>query len=224
MSMVYLDFGGVLSPPIEDLFVEYERRTGIAPADLKWAMAQVAADLGEEPLAPIELALLPETEWVDRLHAALRRRYPAIDLSRSRRDFGAQWFAGHQVNPVVRQLVFQLRERGHQVGILTNNVVEWEPSWRRMVDLDEVVDHIVDSCRVGVRKPDPRIFEIARERAGVPASECILVDDLAENCAAAVAAGWRAVRFLDAAQAISELDALLGDAEPVAVAAGGERV
>ncbi|WP_405493918.1 HAD family hydrolase [Nocardia sp. NBC_00511] len=223
MSMIYLDFGGVLSPPIEDLFTVYETKTGIAPADLKWAMAQVAAELGVQPLAPIELALLPETEWVDGLHAALRRRYPDIDLSRSRRDFGVQWFDGHRVNPVVRQLAFDLRTRGHQVGILTNNVVEWEPTWRRMVDLDEVADHIVDSCRVGVRKPDPAIFEIARDLAGVPAAECVLVDDLAENCAAARASGWHAVRFLDAAQSISELDDWLAGSERVATAGAGER-
>lgn len=41
-SAVFLDFGGVLSPPIEDLFAEYERKTGIAPSDLKAAMAGVA--------------------------------------------------------------------------------------------------------------------------------------------------------------------------------------
>ncbi|MBF6179984.1 HAD family hydrolase [Nocardia otitidiscaviarum] len=223
MSMVYLDFGGVLSPPIAELFEAYERKTGIAPAALQWAMARVAADLGVAPLAPIELAMLPETEWVDRLHAALRERDPAVDLSRSEREFGAQWFAGHDVNPRVRQLVFDLRARGHRVGILTNNVVEWEPVWRRMVDLDDAVDHIVDSCRVGVRKPDPAIFDLARERAGVPAEECVLVDDLAENCAAAIAAGWRAVRFVDAAQAIAELNARLDEPSPLSAAVTGER-
>ncbi|GDY33036.1 hypothetical protein GTS_46690 [Gandjariella thermophila] len=125
----------------------------------------------------------------------------------------------------MRRLVFDLRDRGHQVGILTNNVVEWEPIWRRMVDLDHVVDHIVDSCRVGVRKPDPRIFEIARERTGLPAGDCVLVDDLAENCVAAEAAGWGAVRFHSAEQAISELNELLDRTESVGAssAAHGER-
>ncbi|MGW4774847.1 HAD-IA family hydrolase [Nocardia sp. NPDC004278] len=209
MSTVFLDFGGVLSPPIEDLFTDYERKTGITPADLKWAMRQVADQLDVEPLAPIELAMIPETEWVDRMHAVLRARDPGIDLSRSERAFGSQWFAGHQANPAMRGLAFDLLERGHQVGILTNNVVEWEPVWRRMVDLDDVVELVVDSCRVGVRKPDPRIFEVASTRAAVASEGCLLVDDLAENCAAAVAAGWRAVQFRDAAQAISELEQLL---------------
>ncbi|WP_228001656.1 HAD family hydrolase [Nocardia australiensis] len=210
MTAVFLDFGGVLSPPIEELFEDYERKTGIAPLELKWAMQQVADDLGVPMLAPVELAMITEAEWVDRMHAALLARDPSIDLSRSESAFGRQWFAGHRVNSHMSQLVSDLKARGYQVGILTNNVVEWEPYWRAMVGLDDVVDHIVDSCRVGARKPDPRIFELARQMTGLPSHECYLVDDLAENCAAAVAAGWQTVRFVDTAQAVTELEELLG--------------
>lgn len=206
MTAIFLDFGGVLSPPIEELFADYERKTGISPADLKWAMKQVGTDLGVEPLAPVELAMITENEWVDRLHAALLTRDPDYDVSRSDRDFGKQWFAGHRVNRRISQLVPDLKARGYTVGILTNNVVEWEPTWRRMVGLDDVVDVIVDSCRVGVRKPDAQIFEIAQQLSGSPAHQCYLVDDLPENCAAALIAGWQSVQFRHTEQAIADLN------------------
>ncbi|TLG13860.1 HAD family phosphatase [Nocardia cyriacigeorgica] len=202
---VWFDFGGVLSPPLEELFLRYEQVTGI-PVDLfKYAIAEVGAQYGLPPLAPIELALLDERAWVGKLHAAIRAKEPDLDLSRSEPDFGRQWFAGHQVNAAVREFAIELADGGTPVGVLSNNVVEWEPYWRSMIDLDDVLSALVDSCKVGFRKPDAQIFTIAAEAAGVAPEQCVLIDDLAENCAAARASGWTAVRFRDAGQAIAEV-------------------
>lgn len=202
---VWFDFGGVLSPPLDELFLRYEQVAGI-PVDLfKYAIAEVGAQYGLAPLAPIELALLDERAWVGKLHAVLRAKAPELDLSRSEPDFGRQWFAGHQVNGAVRDFAIELAESGTRVGVLSNNVVEWEPYWRTMIDLDDVLSALIDSCKVGFRKPDPEIFALAAERAGVDPGQCILVDDLAENCAAARESGWTAVRFRDAGQAIGEV-------------------
>ncbi|AFA75897.1 putative hydrolase [Gordonia polyisoprenivorans VH2] len=206
-SAVFLDFGGVLSPPIEDLFTEYERKTGIAPSDLKAAMAGVADRLGVDVLAPVELGMLTEQEWVQGLHTWLTARN--IDVSRSELEFGRQWFAGHEVNSVIRDLAVQLRGSGYRVGILTNNVREWEPYWRPMVGLDDEVDVIVDSYAVRLRKPDPEIFALAAERIGVPGTKVILVDDLRVNCDAAENAGWGAVQFVETSSALADLARLL---------------
>ncbi|MFE7740948.1 HAD family hydrolase [Nocardia sp. NPDC057455] len=202
---VWFDFGGVLSPPLEDLFLRYEQVTGI-PADLlKYAIAEVGAEYGLAPLAPIELALLDERAWVGKLHDVLRAKQPGLDLSRSEPDFGRQWFAGHQANSTVRDFAIELAEDGTRVGVLSNNVVEWEPYWHAMIDLDEVLSALIDSCKVGIRKPDPEIFAFAAEQAGVASGQCLLIDDLAENCSAAREAGWQAVQFHDAGQAIAEV-------------------
>ncbi|RZL75741.1 MAG: HAD family phosphatase [Rhodococcus sp. (in: high G+C Gram-positive bacteria)] len=206
-TTVFLDFGGVLSPPIEDLFVDYERKTGISPADLKAAMAGVADGLGVEVLAPVELGLLTEAEWVSRMHRWLTSR--GIDVSRAESDFGRQWFAGHQVNTTMRDLVYELKAQGYRVGILTNNVREWEAHWRPMVGLDDDVDAIVDSYDVGCRKPEPEIFAISEARIGAAPGTAILIDDLESNCAAARRSGWGAVRFVDNDQTLADLAALL---------------
>jgi putative hydrolase of the HAD superfamily len=209
---LWFDFGGVLSPSLPDLFGRYEERTGIPVATLQAAIAAVGDEYGLPPLAPIELALLDERTWVRKLHAAIRSRQPELDLSRSEPDFGRQWFSGHVVNAKVRDLVLELAAAGLRVGVLSNNVVEWEPYWRPMVGLDDVVTDLVDSCKVGVRKPDPRIFELAAGRNGADPRDCILVDDLAENCRAAEQAGWTAIRFVETDQAVGDVRAAVAAA------------
>lgn len=220
---VWFDFGGVLSPPLSELYASYEKKTGIPPHVLQQAIKTVGEAYAMEPLAPLELALVDERTWVDRLHAAIDRTYPDIDLSRSHSDFGRQWFAGHEVNGRVRDAVISLAARGLRVGVLSNNVVEWEQSWRSMIDLDEYLVDVVDSSRVGIRKPDPAIFDLAASRNGVRPQDCILVDDLAENCLAAERQGWAAVHFTDteaALQRVHELTQPPRD-EPDRIAAPG---
>jgi putative hydrolase of the HAD superfamily len=88
-------------------------------------------------------------------------------------------------------------------------VREWEPRWRAMIPVDELFEVIVDSAFVGVRKPDPRIFEITTERLECEPSACVLIDDMAANCEAAQSLGWSAVRFDDTTQTITDLEELL---------------
>ncbi|MCK5756059.1 MAG: HAD-IA family hydrolase, partial [Mycobacterium sp.] len=184
-------------------------------------MAGVADGLGVEVLAPVELGLLTEVEWVRRMHRWLTSR--GIDVSRSEVEFGRQWFAGHQVNTAMRDLVLELRSQGYRVGILTNNVREWEAYWRPMVGLDDDVDTIVDSYDVRCRKPEPEIFAIAEARIGAATGTAVLIDDLEANCAAARSSGWGAVRFVDNDQTVTDLAGLLRanhgditDGEPIA--------
>ena len=65
----------------------------------------------------------------------------------------------------------------------------------------------VISARVQLSKPDPAIFVLAAQRFGVTPGDLVFLDDVATNVAAAQAAGWQALRFIDAAQAEAELRA-----------------
>ena len=211
IKAVWFDFGGVLSPPIEDLFTTYQQKTGISRVQMEAAMLDVARPYGVHPLAPIELATMTQKAWGVKMAEALTLRYPGIDISAC--DFenhGDQWFADIVANAGMIELVHQTKARGFKVGILTNNVVEWEGPWRKMVGLDDVVHEIVDSCKVGFRKPQAEIFALAAQRIGCAAGECVLIDDLEENCAAARAAGWEAIVFRDNAQTTEELLQLTG--------------
>jgi putative hydrolase of the HAD superfamily len=99
------------------------------------------------------------------------------------------------------ELMAALRIEGYRMALLTNNVREWEPRWRAMAPIDDIFELVIDSAYVGVRKPDPQIYELTVQRLAVPALECLFVDDLEANCAAARAAGMRAIVYRDAEQA-----------------------
>jgi putative hydrolase of the HAD superfamily len=211
LKIIWFDFGGVLSPPIPALFAQYQTKTGLAPAVLQQAMLDVAQALGLPMLAPIENALLSEVEWGRRLGAALRVRNPDIDLSRAQlSQFGQQWFSGVQANRPMVEAARRLKAAGYQVGILTNNVVEWEPYWRALVGLDEVVDLIVDSAKEGCRKPDEGFFAIASERSGFAPQQSLLIDDVLENIESAAGLGWQTLHFVDNDATLDALEAHTG--------------
>ena len=106
----------------------------------------------------------------------------------------------------------ELRGRGLRAALLTNNVREWEPLWRaKLPEIDELFEVVVDSAFVGLRKPDPEIYDAharAARRRGRP-SDCVFVDDIDVNCEAARALGMAAVRFVNAEQAIPEIESAL---------------
>jgi putative hydrolase of the HAD superfamily len=107
-----------------------------------------------------------------------------------------------------------LKGRDYRMALLTNNVREWEPLWRAMLPVDEIFEIVVDSGFVGIRKPEPEIYELTLERlgGGIGAAECLFVDDVEDNIATARELGMTAVHFRSNHQAIAEIEAALSAA------------
>ncbi|MFF4156676.1 HAD-IA family hydrolase [Streptomyces sp. NPDC001678] len=202
---VWTDFGGVLTPPISQDLEDFSRRTGIPAEALRAAMTAVAAPFGPDLMAPLDTPLLTEDEWAARMNAELRTLGVETDLT----GFGERWFAGRATNDAWLRHLHAIRRTGVFVGMLSNMPPAWDRLWRRMVEPEGLFDGLVLSFEVGVRKPDPAIFEAAAAMAGVAPEECLLVDDIATNCAGAEAAGWQAVHFTDADAAADRLAGLL---------------
>ena len=105
----------------------------------------------------------------------------------------------------------EAKRSGHRMGMLTNNVREWEPLWRRMLPVDEIFEVVVDSGFVGMRKPDREIYDLTLERMGGPApEECLFIDDTDVNCDAARELGMSAVHYRGNDQAIGDVRSALG--------------
>ena len=104
----------------------------------------------------------------------------------------------------------KLRTSGLRTGLLTNNAAEFAEMWRPLLPLEELFDDVVDSCEVGMRKPDARIFELALERLGTEADRTLFVDDAPGNIAGAEAVGLRTVlvgpRPQDVPDALARID------------------
>ena len=201
---VISDFGGVLTSPLFQAFVAYEDETGVDFRRFGEAMGRIQQRTGEHPLFELECGRWTEAEFYQRLEAEL-----GGDVSIA--AFKETSFANLHPNDPVIEYMRSLRGRGFRMALLTNNVREWEPKWRAKIpSVDEIFEVIVDSGFVGMRKPDPRIFELTLERLGdVRAEECVFVDDLDVNCDAARDLGMAAVQFVSADQAIPEIEAVL---------------
>lgn len=91
------------------------------------------------------------------------------------------------------ELVRDVRTAGMQTGLVTNNVAEFGDGWRALLPIDELFHHVIDSSAVGVRKPDPAIYELAVRTVGVAPHEVVFLDDLPSNIAAAEALGLTGV-------------------------------
>ena len=85
----------------------------------------------------------------------------------------------------------EVRASGIDTAILTNNIREWS-HWRAKVPVDSF-DVVVDSCEVGVRKPDQEIYLLACERLNLSPVDCLFLDDHIENVAAAKVMGMDAI-------------------------------
>jgi epoxide hydrolase-like predicted phosphatase len=97
------------------------------------------------------------------------------------------------LNEPVVQLVRELKDVGIRLGVLTNNVAEFKASWRAMLPFDELFDDVVDSHEVGLRKPNPAIYQLALARLGAEAARTAFLDDVSSNVAAALDVGMLAV-------------------------------
>lgn len=206
VTAVWTDFGGVLTPPIDDTMRTFCSRHGLDPRALGEATLKVAREFGtDDIMEPVDTPLVSEREWIRRISDVLvGEGYPPMELE----TIADAWFDGREVNAVWLRALAAQRETGIHVGMLSNMVPTWDDHWRRMLAPEPHFDAVVLSFEVGYRKPEPGMFRLAQELAGVPAHECVLVDDIEANCAGARAAGWKAIHFTSTTHAIKELAAL----------------
>ena len=210
---VISDFGGVLTTPLLRSFASIQDEIGIETGTLGRAMQRIAERDGEHPLFELERGRISEADFLDEL-----RRELAVDLGHEPdlNRFSELYFRALDVNEPMIDVMRDARSRGYRMALLTNNVREWEPHWRAMVPVDEIFEVIVDSAFVGLRKPEPEIYELTVERLGdgIHPSDCLFVDDVEVNIDAARTLGMQAVHFRSNEQAIPEIEAALDGGPP----------
>ncbi len=198
---VISDFGGVLTTPLVESFAAYQRHSGISPRELGEAMARITERTGVHPLHELERGRITE-------EAFLRQIESELGGDTTLREFREVYFEALNPNAEMIEAMRDCRRRGYRMALLTNNVREWEARWRSLLpDIDEIFELVVDSAFVGMRKPEPEIYELTLERLGdgLRPEECVFVDDVDVNCDAARELGMRAVQFHDTEQALAEL-------------------
>jgi putative hydrolase of the HAD superfamily len=200
IQAVLWDFGGViLSSPFE-AFNTYEAQKGL-PTDLirrvnstnphtnAWAL------LERNDISPHEFDQLFATE-----SEALGHRVPGADVLA---------LLSGEVRPRMVQALDTVKAAGFKIACLTNNVVSTEePATERQAQVRTIMhkfDHVVESSKVGCRKPEPRFYEIACELLNVSPNECVFLDDLGINLKPAAAMGMRTIKVVNPDDALAEL-------------------
>jgi epoxide hydrolase-like predicted phosphatase len=200
--VVISDFGGVLTSPLFESFAAYQEQAGVSFEELGQALARATEMAGgRHPLFELEKGHISEAEFLRQVEAAL-------DGDVRLDGFRDVYFDHLRPNEPMIAYLRELRGRGLRLAMLTNNVREWEPQWRaKLPDIDEIFELVVDSAFVGMRKPEPEIYELTLERlGGVAPGDCVFIDDLDVNCEAARALGMRAVLFEETGTAIAAVE------------------
>lgn len=203
---VVSDFGGVLTMPLAGSFQAVADRSGISLAAIGQAFAALRDREGVHPLHELECGRISEVAFVAALERSLRE-LSGRDVALA--DFRELLWQGLAPNEPMIRFMAALRAEGYRMALLTNNVREWESRWRALAPIDEIFELVVDSAFVGMRKPEPQIYEQTLARLGVAAEESLFIDDREDNCAGARAVGMQAVRYREVEQAVAEIRAAL---------------
>jgi len=197
IQAVLFDYGGVIGHLDQEEVARLEEKYGLPQG----ALFSALYDIPE--WREIALGRSSEQEWLkavlERLYELAGRPIPGI-----RQEWPKIW---RGLNGDVVSLARRLRPR-YKVGLVSNATENLEEMLLNHHGIIDLFDVVINSARVGLAKPDVRIFHLAAERLGVPASACVFTDDLAHNVEGARAAGMRAFQFQGAAHLESELRAL----------------
>lgn len=105
-----------------------------------------------------------------------------------------------------------------KVGCITNNVSTGSGAGMAgtpekagaVAEIMALFDHVIESSKVGVRKPDPKIYVMMSDALAVAPSECVYLDDLGINCKPAAGLGMTTIKVSSEQQALDELSKVLG--------------
>lgn len=207
IKAVFWDFGGVITSSPFEAFRRFERDNGL-PQDFLRGVNAVNPD--DNAWARFERSEL-DLDGFDRAFEAETRAagYPVpgrkvIEL------------LGGDVRPEMVQALRAIRAR-YRVACITNNVRAGQgPSMhasaeraREIAEILALFECVIESSKLGMRKPDPRIYQYACERMGVRPEEVVYLDDLGINLKPARALGMTTIKVVEPKAALEELGALL---------------
>jgi putative hydrolase of the HAD superfamily len=208
-AAVIWDFGGVVTSSPFEAFAHYEATHGL-PENFIRSVNSVNPDT----------------------NAWARFERAEIDAPTFNRMFGQESAAlGHQVagadvlallSGTIRLRVVEtlkvLKGR-YKLGCITNNVPTGHGpgmagTMEKAVAVHQVMalfDHVIESAKLGIRKPDPRIYELMCEALAVSPHECVFLDDLGINLKPAKAMGMATIKVTSEAQLLNDLSTMLGE-------------
>lgn len=202
---VIWDFGGVLTSSPFEAFARFEIERGL-PADI--IRRTNAANHLENAWAKFERAEV-DIETFDRLFAA-----ESLALGAEVRGRDVLPLIAGDLRPEMVEALRRIKAT-FKTGCITNNLPANAigSAGGRTLYIAEVMalfDHVIESAKIGLRKPDPKIYRMMVEALGVDPTRCIYLDDLGVNLKPAREIGMTTIKVVSAKQALAELEAATG--------------
>ena len=204
LEAVIFDLGGVMTEPL------FRNRPEVDPAYVNLVAFflnefrdHYHLTTGAHDLHLLEMGQISDDEFFDRMCAryAEAGNEPIDPRVAQKVIFGRGMVASSAMADAVRQV----RAAGYKTALLTNISRGGERLWRDLFPVDDLFDVVVDSSRVGMRKPDRRIYMLTCERLGVEPDQCLFIDDLECNVQAAESLGMQVIQCLDPVDAADEV-------------------
>jgi putative hydrolase of the HAD superfamily len=206
---VITDWGGVLTTPILPTVRAWIEADGIDWTSYRtvmraWVSEAYGADGVKNPVHVLERGECTGAEFERTLAARLTR----IDGGPVAAEGLLQrMFAASAPVPAMYDTIRALRGSGFSTALLSNS---WGCDEYPRADFPGLFDAVVISGEIGMRKPEEGIFLHAAQALGLSPAECVFIDDVAENVAAAAACGMTGLLHTDAAATAAALQDLLG--------------
>ena len=205
IDAVIWDFGGVLTSSPFEAFARYEAEKGL-PKDI--IRRTNAENHFENAWAKFERAEI----GIDEFDTLFSAESAALGAAVSGRDVVG--LLSGDLRPEMVEALRRVKAR-FKTGCITNNLPANQigSATGRSLYVAEVMalfDHVIESAKIGLRKPDPRIYTMMTETLGVDPKACIYLDDLGVNLKPARDLGMTTIKVTDAAGAITALEAATG--------------
>lgn len=200
VAAVLFDFGGVISASPFDAFNQYERELGLPEGSIRNLNA---TDPHTNAWAQLERNEVNVGEFC--------RRFEAEALAAGHALSGQRVLDA--LNGEIRlDMVEAVRRCGERLktACLTNNIARDEGVSRGHEEIMALFDVVIESSKIGVRKPDPRFYEMACAQLAVEPRECVFLDDLGVNLKPARALGMHTIKVESSTQALAELERFVG--------------
>lgn len=207
ITAILWDFGGVFTTSPFDAFNRFESENGIP---LNFIRGVNAVNPTTNAWAEFESNQIS----LDQFDEAFAKETHAAGHSIRGKDIIA--LLSGDVRPRMVEVLKRCKT-DYKVACITNNVKAGEgpsmaDSASRAAAVREVMalfEHVIESSAEGIRKPDPRIYELACRRLGIEPAEAVYLDDLGINLKPAKALGMQTIKVVSEAQAIADLEAVL---------------
>ena len=197
MRGLLVDYGGVLTTNVFDSFREFCVAEGLEPD-------AIMRLLREDPRA---IVLVRGLEAGQLTEEGFGERFGELLGVDERAGLVDRMFGGMRPDEEMLGAVRRARRAGIRTGLVSNSMGVGRYD---RATFPELFDGVVISGEVGMHKPQPEIFLLGAERAGVEPEKCVFVDDLRQNCEGAEAVGMTAILHRGADRTLPELERLLG--------------